>query len=517
MRPLVALVLVLAACGGPDRNALPSAHEIASLGSRLGADPLVLRLPHNGGTARVLAYPKLDSVVWTSSDEAPALSRVLGFDRDAGTIAFLDTRGVPGRIDLRLGNVRLATSRKAKLTGVTSIDGSTIYAIGSDGALARFTPAGAWVYKPPEPARAVFPQADGSVLLLASAGKKSDEDVVWRLHPPETKLLDTVKVPPPGRELRTQLGDRLYFVDGHQLVGLRTRTLDRVPPIEFDHDISALTATPSGDRLFVATDSSHVLSVVDRYRDRVSSTLELPGQPEDLRMDPLGRYLLARAEGGDSAWVIAIGTDRLVGTVKSSWRHDLPFVLPDGAVALAQGGDVVLVDGETLQPKQVVKGGTKDFWYGFLWDGFRPRSKALDQPVRFASDSIDSVRAAAARDSAAAADSALAAQFPGAAGAPPGAAPGLPGVPPAPAPRSNGTAPAQAGYTVSFAALLNPQAAQQVASRIRVRGQTAHVAPTVRDGTTIYRVVLGPYPTRAEADAVGRESRNSYWIFEGNP
>lgn len=511
MRPLVALALVLAACGGPDRNALPSAHETASIGSRFGADPLVLRLPRDGGVARVVAYPKLDSVLWRSSDAAPALARILAFDSDAGSIAFVDTHGIPGRIDLRLGGVHFATTRKAKLSDVASVDGSNIYAIGSDGALARFTPAGDWLFKPPEPGRAVFPQRDGSVLLLAGRGK---EDVLWRLHPPDDRLLDTVHVPPPARELRTQLGDRIYLVDGHELVGVRTRTLDPVPAIDFDHDIRALTATPSGDRLFVATDDSHELSVVDRYRDKVATTLELPGQPEDLRMDALGRYLLVHAAGGDSAWVVDIGTARLIGTVTTAWRRDLPFVLPDGAVALAQDRDVVFVDGETLKPKQRAKGGTADFWYGFLWDGFRPRAKTLDQPVRFQSDSADSARAAAARDSMAADSAAKAGAV--APGTP--SAPGTPATPAAPAPAApTPVSPAVRGFTVSFAAVLSQQAAEQLASRIRVRGQTAHVVSTVRDGTTIYRVVLGPYATHAEADAVGRESRNSYWIFEGNP
>lgn len=510
VRSLVAFALVLAACGGPDRNALPAAHETVSVGSRFGADPLVLLLPRKGGTARVVAYPKLDSVLWSSSNTAPALSRVLGFDRDAGTIAFVDTRDIPGRIDLRLGGVTHATTPKAKLSFVTSLDGSTIYAVGHDGALARFTPSGDWVYKPPSPARAVFPQADGSVLLLAAHGK---HDIIWRLHPPDTRLLDTVDVPPPGRELRTQLGDRLYLVDGRHLVGLRTRTLDPLPKIDFDHDINALTATPSGDRLFVATDSSHDVSVVDRYRDRITETVEMPGQPVDLRMDALGRYLLVRGADADSAWVVDIGTDKLIGGVVSAWRHDLPFVLPDGAVALAQGKDVVLVDGATLRPRQRVKGGTADFWYSFLWDGFRPRAATLDQPVRFAIDSIDSVRAA---DSAAMTDSALrAGQPPSAAPAAP-AAPGAPTIAVAPAPRRD-TVRAPTGYLVSFAAVLAPDAAQQLASRIRVRGQTAHVTPTSRAGTTIYRVVLGPYPTHALADSVGRESRNSYWIFEGTP
>ena len=48
-------------------------------------------------------------------------------------------------------------------------------------------------------------------------------------------------------------------------------------------------------------------------------------------------------------------------------------------------------------------------------------------------------------------------------------------------------------------------------------GETARVITAVRDGATIYRVVLGPYTTREVAERVGRESRNSYWVYEGGP
>jgi hypothetical protein len=37
------------------------------------------------------------------------------------------------------------------------------------------------------------------------------------------------------------------------------------------------------------------------------------------------------------------------------------------------------------------------------------------------------------------------------------------------------------------------------------------------NGTTIYRVILGPYPTKVDAERVGRESRESFWVYEGNP
>jgi cell division protein FtsN len=39
----------------------------------------------------------------------------------------------------------------------------------------------------------------------------------------------------------------------------------------------------------------------------------------------------------------------------------------------------------------------------------------------------------------------------------------------------------------------------------------------VREGSTIYRVVLGPYATREQAERVGRESKQTYWIYEGGP
>jgi cell division protein FtsN len=39
----------------------------------------------------------------------------------------------------------------------------------------------------------------------------------------------------------------------------------------------------------------------------------------------------------------------------------------------------------------------------------------------------------------------------------------------------------------------------------------------MRDGSTIYRVVMGPYTTREEAERVGREAKQSYWIYEGGP
>ncbi|HEY5022150.1 MAG TPA: hypothetical protein VII30_06650, partial [Gemmatimonadaceae bacterium] len=100
--------------------------------------------------ARVYVYPKLDSAVWTDS-AAPALSRVLAFDADAGTIAFVDSKGLPGRIDLRMTEVRNASH--AKLTSLSSANGTDIYGINAKGEIVRLNPNGGdWRFKPSVPA-----------------------------------------------------------------------------------------------------------------------------------------------------------------------------------------------------------------------------------------------------------------------------------------------------------------------------------------------------------------------------
>jgi hypothetical protein len=307
--------------------------------------------------------------------------------------------------------------------------------------------------------------------------------------------VDSVELPRVDRTLRTQVGDRLYLSTGTDLIGVRTRTMERTATLTLDAPVEQLSATPSGDRVFVVMKDGNAVVVVDRYQEKVSGTIELGRKAGELRMDPLGRYLLVQVKSADSALVIALGTTRLVGALATAWRTDLPFVAPDGSIALAQGKDVILADGATLRPTTRVHDGAGDFWYAFRWTGFRPRDATLDQPVYFPV----TVDTSATGDSTAATDST--------------AVPATPRTP-----TSTDSAPRRAtGWTVSFAALLTADKARDLAARIRVGNEAARVVTSVRDGQPIYRVVLGPYATRDEADRVGRESRQSYWVYEGGP
>ncbi|HZK77732.1 MAG TPA: SPOR domain-containing protein, partial [Gemmatimonadaceae bacterium] len=147
-----------------------------------------------------------------------------------------------------------------------------------------------------------------------------------------------------------------------------------------------------------------------------------------------------------------------------------------------------------------IKGGAADFWYFFTWTGFRPRSADLDRPVTFQSP-----------ESIAAADSNAARRtdtFP----SPPirDTAPSMIVPPPSLTP------PQEKGYVVSFAAVLTAQKASELAAEITINGAHPKVAATQSGGTTVYRVVLGPYATREEAEKVGRDSKRQYWVYEAS-
>jgi cell division protein FtsN len=70
---------------------------------------------------------------------------------------------------------------------------------------------------------------------------------------------------------------------------------------------------------------------------------------------------------------------------------------------------------------------------------------------------------------------------------------------------------------VSFAAVLSEAVAREQAAKIVVEGHTAHVVTGTTSGVTVYRVVLGPYFTRDEAERVGRASGLSYYVMAASP
>jgi cell division septation protein DedD len=493
-RPALLLtVLLLSACAKTPDAGISSGGEsvIAS-----GPDAVLLRFPRGGGTARAYRWLR-DSAVWSSSQRVPAVIDALAFDAPQGILVVLDAARLPVRVDLRVGRVTPATTER--LRALASANGYAVFGVAPTGEIVRLTSSATWRFRPPTPVRTLQPLPDGALLILSD---DSDGRVtIRRLQPPETKFTDSTTITGADLVIPTAVGDRIYFAAGDHLEGLRTRDLERSLTVTFSDAVLAVAPTPSGDRLYVAVRNSATLYVVDRYDAAVRNKVTLPGPPAALRMDPDGQYLLAQSASGDSAYVVAIGTHRVIATLATAWRPDLPLIAPDGAIALADGEALVIVDAETQRERARLLTGANDVWVLVRWNGFRPRSSTLDEPVKFEDAYADS----AAVDSLAI--------DPVEAAIPEPVAAALNPVPP-PAARAESK---NLGWMLSFAAVLSESRARSMAAAVRVDGSTARVQSSERDGTTVYRVVAGPFPSKEAAEEAGRRSGIPYWVFEANP
>ncbi|MBX3133415.1 MAG: SPOR domain-containing protein [Gemmatimonadaceae bacterium] len=474
--------------------------------SSTGLDAVLLRVPRSGGIARAHRVGS-DSVLFSARDRAPALDGILDFDDFLGVVLLRDANSRILNLDLRLGTVTIPGEER--LRGTVVAEGAAAYGLDAQGRIIRVTPSVTWTWPVPGGATSLVPTPDGSLIVLRTDGDGTE----WRrVIPPETRVLDSARTAPVRLVERTQAGDRVWAVTNGTLISLRTRDLGQAFEMSLRDSVVALALTPSGDRVFLATDQRR-LRVVDRYAESERSAIDLPAPVSALRMDPDGHYLLAKAAKSDSVFVISIGTSRVVSTIASAWRDDLPFVTPAGRILVARDRDVVLVDAESSRDRQRYAGGAADQWTLVRWNGFRPRAVGLDRPVEFEEYAQDSARA----------DSALAAMIRGRYGDITDIARAAP-LPAQSAPTpAQPQRPAAAGATgrgtwnVSFATLLTAERAQALADSIIVDGRRARVVPGQRDGVPVWRVLLGPFDTRQAAERAGMASRLSYWVFEGAP
>lgn len=506
MRYRLVFVLALTACSRDSTGA-----HAPLAGGTNGPDAVFMRLVSTGGTARAYRWGS-DSVLWSSPQRVPALSYTLAFDDAQGSLAYVDSRGVPGRLDLRVGSAAAAAT--TPLTGITSADGWAIYGLTPKHDVSRLTPSGTWTFTPEQTPRGLLPLPDGSLVLLTDNGNRHE---LRRLHPPEPRVTQATSVPHADLLVRTDLGDRLYFVGDSGLAGVRTRDLARTRTVWLPGQAVDAVATPSGDRIFVALKGKKSITIVDRFTEEISGTIDIGAAVTALRMDPDGRYLLARNAGGDSVNVIAIGTARAIGVVRSQWRADLPLLGPDGGLAVLQDNDVVIVDAESHKERTRFLAGAADSWRLIRWNGFRPRAKGLDVPVSFGAES-DSTATNVDTSRAAQPPTPLIVAPPPARVPIPVQAVPTPAPTAAPAPVSALGGGAKHGtFTLSFAALLSEARAKTLASSITVDGHPVRVVPGISDGTPVFRVIYGPYDTKEDAERAGKRTGLPYWVYEGAP
>lgn len=493
----LAAALAVVSCRGAPRVADAPLPTLTSVG---GPENVLLRIPRNGGLPRSYRWPGIDAPIWTGTEKLPAIDRVLAFDDGGGLLALTTKDGRAGRLDLRTGRAQFSADT---LTSATSTDGWSIYGINPEGRFVRLTPTAEW--------RGPIARADSVIALTAGnvalADYEQDRTRVVRFRPPAITPMDTLDIVAVDMFARSPGGDRLYGRTNRGMVTLDTREWRLVVGPRTSRPPLAIVTTPSGDRALILDADGRTIRVWRRYAERFDAPIKLDTLATDLRMDPLGRFVLARMEFADSIIVVSVPTGRVVRTVPSQWRADLPALTPNGQLLTYRADEVLVLDPVAAGRRIRIRGGALDHWVVIRWDGFRPRDSSLDAPATFETDawaaasteSIDSLLAANAALAAAEREDSIRRAGTVATG------------------RGSADSAAATGFTLQFAALFSETAARGLAEKIRVDGRPPRVVAGSRDGVAIYRVVLGPYPTREAAEAAGRRSGQPYFIYPGLP
>src|SRR5881396_3064325 len=392
-----------------------------------------IRLPAKGGTPQLYRLPRLTPVEGVLKGKLPPIERVIGLDPESEFLFV--TTAKHELLALDLGSGRVDTLRR-----VISLSRRTRFA---------------------------WPQA--LTALPHDLFGAADQHLVGVI--PQDRLLVAAADQPAtvrpiaagGDVAATRWGD-LVAVASDSGVTFYDPLARRDPTFVRLTDVPrALAFSPSGHRIYVARRNVPGLAVVDRYEKKELDGVALPGPVAALRLDPLGRWLLARPTVGDSAWIVDLPIKRHTGIVPTQWQADLPAISPDGMLIYRRGHDVVSARPDSLNDVGKVTNGAADLWVLTSW---LPRGVAAS-PV-----------------STAAAES-------GAAGA----------------------AGAEGPLYVQVSTSQNPEWSGHLADDLTRAGLAARVLPPQHtdDG---YRVVLGPYATREQAEAIGRRLGRPFWIYQ---
>jgi cell division septation protein DedD len=487
------LAAALAGCGG-QRVPATSNHLPAAIATPPD-DAALLRVSRSGGNAQLLRATTLTPREWIISGGLPAMARVLGVSgSEDQTVYGADNAGRLVAIDLKGQRSRVVPTTARQLTA--TFDG-TILGVDSAHHPVRFSGAASTTLKASVEHGAILLRGPGDQVL--SAGNRPGTLQVFGASGEVRHFAIPV-----GQVTATWGGDLVavttdsgvLFVDPSGKAPAR-----KAPPrfVKIRGTPTTAAFSPSGHRLYVARKTGGLV-MVDRFSHAQLRELPLSATVDGLSADRSGRWLLAHAVAADSLWVIDLSRWTIAWRGAAPWSEDLPQVVGGQTLLVRHKADVVAVDlgGATPPERGVLVGGAADFYIMLPWV---PKSGQAAAEVAAAPST--------APPPAAGTPTATALPDTGAATAaiPPRIAASA--APTTPAPTNAATG---GKLYVQVSSSQNQEWAQALAKQLKDGGFPATVLePKTSDES--YRVVIGPYLSREDADAVGKRLGRSYFII----
>jgi hypothetical protein len=413
-------------------------------------------VPAKGGAPVVYRLPALQEMAGVLRGRLPPVASVVGLDPESELLFTLTAKGEALSYDLESGRVdTVATGVEQAALGP---DG-TLFTVDTKKRVVSLERRVRFAWPQPLAAmpRLLFGASDGRLIAIVTQDQPKVITAASDQPPAVRDLLLS------GDVTITRWGELLAVASdsGVTLVDPFARRAPAFVPLA-DHP-RALAFSPAGHRLYVARRTNPGLAVIDRFERKEIDGVALPLPAANLRLDSFGRWLLARPAAGDSVWIVDLPIKRLVGAVATGWSGDLPDVAPDGVLLVRAGTDVAALQPDSLREAGRVAGGAADLWVLTTW---LPRG---------------SLRALADQGTTPAGDTTGGAMY------------------------------------VQVSVSQNQEWSTEMAQQLTHAGLAARVLPPAHpdDG---YRVVLGPYPSREQAEAIGRKLGRPFWIYQpGQP
>jgi hypothetical protein len=468
------LLLLLAACGGGD-----AASVVRAVPPGMPTEGALLRLPSEGGRARLYRADSLTPLDWQIASGVPKIVRALGTELEDRMVYAVDTDGRLVGIDLLARRTRIHLAATQQLTATP--DGAVL---GLDSArrAVRFSSRALTTYR-------ASVEGGGTPQLLRGPGGQV------AAYLPAANVLQLLGedgevrrfTAPAGQATASWHGDLLAVTTDSGLVLFDPSGRSEEPLFLRLRGAPVTTAfSPSAHRLYVARGRGDIV-VLDRFTGDERATIELPAPAKTMRVDRSGRWLLAQPESGDSVWVVDLVQREVALTIQSPWAEDLPLVAGGRTLVVRDGADVVAweLTGTTPTERTRLVGAASDIFLAIPWS---PEAPAATEPapVVIAEDETPTPAPTVG-------DSVLTE---------------APSVPAAREPTGD--------IYLQISSSQNREWAQALAQQLRDGGFAARLLnPT--DPSDPYRVVIGPFATREEADAVGRRLGRPYFVLSEAP
>lgn len=451
---LIAAVAGLLACRSePSSNPMMVALAEAPPSASAGAS-VAFRFPSGARRAQLYRLPDLEEVTWRFEIGNRPTQQIVGFSGDNDLIYTLTRRSdslVANLVALDLITGRSRTLDSNVIAATMGPTG-TAYVVRADGSIgqAEHRRTSTWADTLSDSTLAVWGAVRGRLLALARS--ELGPELLWlangqpaiRRQIPEGDLA----VSRWGRLVVVATDSGVAMIDPADTTEMRFVQLSPTP--------RSVQISPSAHRVYTVLGDDLLVSM-GRFAAEIDQRLRLDGRVTDLRMDPLGRVLLAQSENG-AFWIIDLTAFDVVAVVDGSWGPDLPAVAPDGTILVRQDDRLLALDGQVYEAVASVAASSDDRWLTTAWD---PRRPALE----FAADS------------------------------------------------SEGGEQTGVVMYVQVSSSRNPDWAQAFADELSRAGLNASVLQPDSTEEMLYRVVLGPFTTREEAEENGRRLGRAYWIF----